>query len=159
MSSEHKAKSLRPSVISMIIALKKALDGDDSVDESYDTRNLVDGKLDELLGEIQPDPTGWASLKTKLFYDVYLLQRQEEGTMTPFDLVRTGLTIGQFSDNVAFHQHCVRVGEERKNTGEALTKRCPYCGEEKSIDKFRRRGGAKCNACQAKEYRERRNAT
>ncbi len=158
MNNEHKAKSLRPSVISMIIALKKALDGDDSVDDSYDTRNFVDDKLTGLLAEIQPDPTGWPCMKNKMFYDVYLLQRQEEGTITPFDLVRTGLTIGQFSDNMAFHQHCIRMGDERKNSGKALTKCCPYCGEEKSIDKFRRRGGAKCNACQAKEYRERKNA-
>lgn len=155
MNEEHKIRSLRASIAAMLVTLKTA--EDESKDNAQSYREAIEETLDEYLYDIKPDPTAWPSLKTKLFYDVYLLQRKEEGTLTPGDLVRTGLTIGQFSDSVSYHQHCIRVSENRRaDFNEAQTKVCTSCGEEKSASKFKRRGGAKCNACRSKEYRERR---
>jgi hypothetical protein len=155
MSDDHKIKSLRASAVSTIALLQCEIEG--SSENLADYREIVDEKLDDLLALLEPDPTSWAHFKGKLFYDIYLLQRQEEGTLSQADLTRRGVKSQEFSDPVEYHKHCIRVGET-KELRDGPPKVCTSCGEEKPANKFKFRGGAKCNACRSREYRERKSA-
>ncbi len=154
--SEHTIKSMRASVVSTIARLRAEMDDNPENLEEY--KGQAAEAIDEFLEKLKPDPTGWSHFKGKMFYDIYLLQREEEGTTTDRDLTRPGLKSTDFADSQEFYKHCVRVGETRQRYEHSESKVCTACGEEKPANKFKFRGGAKCNACRSKEYRERKNA-
>lgn len=157
---KHATDSLTKSAVSMILSLAKSK-GAPASTSNRNHREQVEHALGLLLDELHFDPDDWDTIEKKMFYDIYLLQRTEEGTVTKTDLTRRGMVAGQFSDSVSYHEHCIRVAEDRKTEGSDATrfKFCSYCGQEKPANKFKVRGGAKCNACRSKEYRERKNAS
>lgn len=154
--SEHTIKSMRASAVSMLARLKVEMDGNKQNYAEY--RLQIEAAIDEFLDTVRVDQTSWSYFKGKMFYDIYLLQREEEGTLSELDMVRPGLKSVDFADPVEFHKHCVRVGETRQAPELGPPKVCTACGEEKPANKFKHRGGAKCNACRSREYRERKNA-
>ena len=151
MVDEHRIDSLRASAVGMLAALKAAIEGKPEAVAEY--RECFADNMDDILDLARSDPSGWANYKGKMFYDIYLLMREEEGTITEADRTRRGLKASQFADTKAYHEHCIRVSSLGPNDGPP--KVCVACGKEKPANKFKFRGGAKCNACRSKEYRER----
>lgn len=154
MTDEHTIKSMRAAAIAMLAGYKCKAEG--SNDPLNEYKAAFEENFDEILALAQPDLTGWAHYKGKMFYDIYLLMREEEGTITEADRTRRGLKAHEFADSVAYHEHCIRVSKHEPNDGPP--KVCSSCGQEKPANKFKKRGGAKCNACRSKEYRERKDA-
>lgn len=157
---EKQLATMKRSIVSSTITYYNALTGETLSTADPDVRAEFASLLDMALDGVEVDQTCWSRVKEGLFYDNYLAKRTEEGTITDIDLIRPGLVSGQFSDSVAFSEHNLRMAVARQTTGplQEGTKTCSACGEEKPASKFRRRGGAKCNSCRSKEYRERAKA-
>lgn len=149
----NKEAALRESLISTMIAYKRIQLGE--FDTGGDIRATIGEKLDELADELVADETSWPYVKDRYLYDVYLQMREEEGTITEYDKVRPGLTMGLFSTSAEYHKHCVRVGDSRETHKHTGSKTCNECGCTKPAHKFPHRGGAICFACRSKKYRER----
>lgn len=121
-----------------------------------DDTKMVEDALTNLIDSFGKDSTCWGRMRSGMLYDVYLDMRTEEKTITETDLTRPGLTIGMFSSNMEFHEHCMRVSESRNKTAEQETgvyKLCTGCGKSLPRHKFRKQGGTKCNACQCANRR------
>ena len=124
-----------------------------------DDTKMVEDSIAALIESFSKDDTCWGRMRSGMLYDVYLDMRVEEKTITDTDLTRPGLTIGMFSSNMEFHEHCMRVSERRnKEVGQevGVYKQCTGCGKSLPRNKFRRSGGTKCNACQCAARRENR---
>jgi hypothetical protein len=109
------------------------------------------------------DPTDWEEVKHEHFYDDYLDMREKTGTLHPHDLVRPGLVRSNFISEVEYHKHAMRVAESRAKEEASQNSRlgfkfCNGCEQDKPIAAFKKRGGAICNACRCKAYRQRKLA-
>lgn len=156
----HQIKAARESIVSNLILYYNAVKGTDLPKTALDTREDFGQALDDLIEIMEVDPSTWASVKETMFYDEYLKEREEAGTITGIDLVRPGMIQSQFADSAEYYKHCVRVAESRSADGSNLedrTKVCAVCLKEKHISKFKKRGGSCCTACNSKKYRERKN--
>jgi hypothetical protein len=146
------------SLISSFIMVVAADTGTEFDKNDPDVRGQVKRMLDDAKDAMQIDETAWPQVKTKYLYDVYLQMRTEEGTVTQTDLTRAGLSPGLFSTTDEWHRHCARVIEGQSQDGLDSVKTCSACGQTKHVSKFKKHGGSRCGACQAKAYRERRAA-
>jgi translation initiation factor 2 beta subunit (eIF-2beta)/eIF-5 len=159
-NDKHAASAQRASIISSIIAYFNAVSEGSINSGDIDERAQVGEMLDQMINEIEPDKTSWGKTDGTMLYDVYLQMREAEGTITDTDLVRSGLTSALFADAAEYYKHCQRISNHRAQTTVeeseyGKTKVCASCGEEKPVSKFKRRGGAKCNTCRSREYRNR----
>jgi hypothetical protein len=146
------------SIISSFIALAVTRSGTQFNKADPDLREQVEIALEDAMDAMKIDETAWPQVKTKYLYDVYLQIRKDEGTLTDLDLTRTGLNPGLFSTTDEWNAHRARVSERLSQDGADYDKTCSACGQTKHISKFKKNGGSKCGACQAKAYRERRAA-
>lgn len=144
------------SVVSSVIALANSINGTEHPITDWELRSMVEGEVLALLDLVHPDPTSWPYVKDRFFYDIYLAVRAEAGTLTLLDETRGGLNAANFTDTMEWHRHSLRVAERKLDENTNKTKTCSSCGEDKSITKFKHRGGAVCNACRARKARERR---
>lgn len=154
MNNQQKAQLA--SLVSSLISLANSVNGTDHPTTSLELREIAKTEILAALDLIQPDPTSWPFVKDKFFYDVYLLARADAGTLTLLDETRPGLNSSNFSDPMEWHRHSIRVAQHKDSESSGVTKTCSACGQDKSITKFKHRGGAICNACRAKKARERR---
>jgi hypothetical protein len=157
----NQINAMTQSMVSTFIILFNATHDDKLDKKSPEDRRTVEKAIKDALESIAIDTDSWSYVKGRFLYDIYLNWRESEGTLTEFDLIRPGLTIGLFSDVESYQEHCIRVGESRGKLSSDLiagtaTKVCSECGQEKPVSKFRRNGGAKCNACQCAAFRKRR---
>lgn len=111
--------------------------------------------FDEMSKQYLEDDTSWENAPMSGSYDLYLEKRRKEGSITPYDLVRRGLTVHDFSDGSEFNAHNMRVSADKENSA-AVTgqmKTCTMCGKEKPRTKFPRAGGSKCKVCVDRQTR------
>jgi hypothetical protein len=162
MTAERKnaAAAQRASIISSIISYFNSINDSSINSGDIDERGQVAELLDQMIEEIEPDKTSWGKTAGAMLYDVYLQMREEEGTITATDMVRAGLTSAMFADQGEYYKHCQRISNHRAQAEvdeyqQGQTKVCSSCGEEKPVSKFKRRGGAKCNTCRSRDYRNR----
>lgn len=158
---DHQVKATLQALVSYGIAFFN-MTQDVKLDKaSPDDRRIIETAIKGAIDSLVIDKDSWPYVKGRFLYDIYLDWRESEKTLTEYDLIRPGLTIGMFSDAGAYQEHCVRVGESRgkkqPDTAKSITKVCSECGQEKSVSKFRRNGGSKCNACQCAAFRKRRS--
>jgi len=154
MNNDQKAQL--ESIVSCVIALAASMNGTEYQKNSQDLRETIREDLMEMLDcSFEPDLASWPYVKDRYFYDVYLSMRAEEGTLTMTDETRTGLSIANFTDAAEYHKHQLRVSEKRKEEYAGAVKTCNTCGLTKPASKFKKRGGATCNSCNAKKYRDR----
>ena len=150
---DDQEKAMRESLVSSIAVYMARVRNTESQKNDPDIRDEIGAKLDELVDSINIDITSWNHVKGRMLYDVYLAMRENEGVLTELDSTRSGLVIAQFSDKEQFYEHQTRVNTHRRIYGE--TKMCSICGQRKDVMKFKKKGGAVCNACRCKSYRER----
>jgi hypothetical protein len=155
MDKETKARNLLASAIGSIDTYCLTL---------YD-RHLTLSQRADLMDTIkvivsESDETEWEHVKHKYLYDDYLVMRTESGKLTDLDMVRVGLTKANFYDEEAYYVHMTRVAQMKREQdirdgmyGDQPMKQCTGCSEFLPIHKFKKHGGAKCNACRCKAYR------
>lgn len=158
MNLTHQQKAQLESLISSAITLAAQITGGEFNSTDQDVREQFRETLLDWMESFETDETSWSHVKDRYFYDVYLQMRTEAGTLTRTDETRSGLNTTQFSDNAEYHRHCIRVAEARKEKDGGATKICSSCGQTKPISRFKRKGGAVCNACQGKAYRAKKAA-
>lgn len=151
--SQNKAQL--ESALSLLISYIKAKRPDVEVDA--DARITLRRQLEEIVADHNPDLTSWPYVRKDFFYDVYLAGRREERTLTPFDLIRPGLTKALFAEEAEYYNHMMRISAARHSTNSDM-KECSVCRATKPVAAFKKKGGAKCNSCRSKEYRDRKAA-
>jgi hypothetical protein len=149
---DKKKWAIRSLVTAAITYFNSTHDEHEHLDMSdADDIKMVEDTLRTAIDAVSKDNTCWGRMRGGMLYDVYLDMRADEKTITETDLTRPGLTIGMFSSNAEFHEHCMRVSEGRnKGVGQEadVYKLCTGCGKTLPRNKFRKQGGTKCNACQ-----------
>lgn len=145
------AKAQLESAVSTLISYMRAAHG---VEVDVDGRDSIRQQLMRVAEDYNPDTTSWPYVKHKYLYDVYLQARQEEGSLTDSDMTRAGLTKANFTEEGAYFEHMARVSAARRS-GDAELKKCNTCGFMKPLTSFKRKGGAKCNSCRSRGYRNR----
>ena len=155
--------ALRASAISMCIAYLSSISDMPIDKDDKDVREIMGDVIDSAGGGILIDETSWSYVKDRMLYDIYLMSRKEEDTITDYDLIRPGITVAMFADPFEFNNHNKRVSDKKlRDHGpidESEIKVCRECGFAKPKSKYRKGGGAVCNACRCAAHRRNRKGT
>lgn len=153
MIDQQKIRAMIESMVSVFISVHAHRYGNEIDKGDEDVRANVRCLIEEAIEKYKIDETCWNRIKGTMLYDVYLDMRRNEGTITKFDLVRPGLTMGMFADANEYVLHAQRVSNQ--SASGINNKICSRCGESKDMSKFKKRGGGVCNACRSRDYRNR----
>ena len=156
--SEGQLKAMKESIISSLLVYANATRGTELRKSDQDVRDQISEAVDDLVGGISVDESSWPYVRNQMLYDVYLAMREEEGTITSMDRHRSGLNVAMFSNRAEFNTHLARISEARVAGVAEEYKVCSSCEMEKPMSKFKKKGGAVCNACRCRAYRERKQA-
>lgn len=137
----------------MLMALHASLNHIDNDKGDKEKRTFFQTAILKAIEEYRPDKKGWEAMKQVMEYDDYLVGRQVDGTVTPYDLVRPGLLRNQFASEYSYYEHLARITKTDPRDLSAK-KTCSACGDTKSATHFRHRGGAVCHSCRGKAYRK-----
>lgn len=156
--TENSLLAQKQSIISSIISYINAAT-ESSIDKGdEDIRHRIGDIVNDIALNLRTDDGSWPFVSDKFLYDVYIEYRREEGTLTDYDLYRPGLKEAQFSSHVEYLKHARRVSNHVSAFGEVGSKTCTKCGKEKPRTSFRKNGGAVCNSCYCRKYRERKGS-
>ena len=157
MTRESEIKAQQESLVTSLISFynKANESGLDPRDPEIRNKALV--AIDEALKSLSEDDVSlkWSEACESMDYDVYLSIKKDDGSLTEYDLIRPGLQASQFCDPYEHSRHMARVENSRKSVPDM--KQCRECGTVKLISRFAKAGGAVCNSCRMKAYRERKS--